>query len=293
MRYFQKAEGEQNGFAECGTLVHETIEKYLKGELLQCELGEFFMSNFEEAVPNGVCLESASGFKMDLSHSYQKQISAFLEDFSGFTIDGKPLTPLEIEKRFKLLVRTGSKMAILEGIIDVIAKDEEGNLYVIDHKSKKEFESEEQKAQYARQLYIYSAFVKSRYGKYPVKLVFNMFRPNHLEIIGFSEADMNKAMKWVGDTIEEIGKEDLFLPVDFSAEIEALDGAKRAYEDSRFAYDGEDRRAKRKYSAAKKAIEDKLFYCINLCDYRNSCDICRLAREKYNDIVGRGESGKV
>lgn len=275
--------GEQNSFAECGSFVHEILEKYLKGELLQCELKDFFLQGFNDAVPNGVKLITSTGYSVDLTQKYIDQISDFFEDFDGFFVNGERLKIIGIEKQFTYVMELDSKPFILTGILDVVAQDDAGEYYILDHKSKSGFKSKEERDSYAKQLYIYSVYVKHEYGKFPKAIIFDMFRTGELEYIPFDEKEYENALNWMAESIDTIINEELFLPVDFTEELKKYEIAKTAYDYLPYSYEGAkaDAATRARYRDAKKEIEDKLFFCMNLCNHRELCDTWKQAQSEY------------
>ena len=61
--------------------------------------------------------------------------------------------------------------------------------------------------EYRRQLYIYAAHVKQKYGQWPAKLKFNIFRENDWVVEEFDIDEFNRTMQWVIDTIHQIEQE--------------------------------------------------------------------------------------
>ena len=57
---------------------------------------------------------------------------------------------------------------------------------------------------YRKQLYTYAAFVYHRFGKYPSKLMFNMFKEGNFIEEDFDIDAYNETMRWIVDTIETI-----------------------------------------------------------------------------------------
>ena len=86
----------------------------------------------------------------------------------------------------------------------VLRNKDTQNLIVVDHKSKSKFTSKQEQKEYARQLYLYSLAVKEKFGTYPSKLVFNMFRAGQIVEIGFSESDLQEAIDWFTETVGQI-----------------------------------------------------------------------------------------
>lgn len=272
-------------------MVHETLEKYLKNDLCQFEMPDYFLDKFDSEVPNGVKLKLPTGFNLDLTKNYKTQITDFLNDFSGFVIDGKKIGIVDIEKNFLLVIQINDKEIILNGIIDVVGKDDEGNYYILDHKSKKEFKNEDEKRDYARQLYIYSLYIKYHYGKYPVKLVFNMFRTQKLEIVNFSEEDFNESLQWVEQSINKIENEELFLPIDFNQDLKDFEQAQQNVDNLKYSYDAsqETKNTKSKYKIIHDSLKDKMFFCGNLCGHSEMCPNWQHTLNSYKEILSGGD----
>ena len=66
--------------------------------------------------------------------------------------------------------------------------------------------------EYTRQLYLYAYWVHEKYGKYPAKLIFNLFKSQVMIEIPFNMVAYKETIKWVLDTIEAIKIETEFKP---------------------------------------------------------------------------------
>ena len=108
----------------------------------------------------------------------------------------------------------------------------DGELIILDHKSKSKFKNKKELNEYAKQLYLYAYAVKQEYGELPKKLYFNMFRTNELVEIDFDINDYQNAYNWLVSSVNEI--ENTF---DFSPQED----------------------------------EDP-FYCLNFCPVKNQCE---------------------
>lgn len=208
LQYIKKAKGKQNAFAEYGTLVHETLEKYSKGELLDFMLADYYKENFDKVItynfpPNKY---------VDLRQSYFEKGINYLENFQGFNTY-KEILGVEKEVKFNI-----GKYKFI-GYIDLLVKDENDNLQVIDHKShnlkprsnrKKTTKGDEELNCFLRQLYLYSVPLKPEYNKYPAYLNFNVFRQGLWIHEEFKEEKLEEAKKWAIDTIEEIKNAETF-----------------------------------------------------------------------------------
>ena len=208
LTYVDKQRGAGNGFSDLGSFVHGILEDYLNEEIAQFEMISKFDDEFEENVPNGVELKISKTFSRDLTDSYKTQCKTFLSKFDGFPEH----SVLGVEEKFKLLVKIKDKMLILNGFIDAVIQDNDGNITIVDFKSKAKFSSKKELQEYARQLYMYSIWIKYKYGKYPKNLQFVQFRIDHVENIVFNLEDFNETLEWIFDTSEEIEDEEMFDP---------------------------------------------------------------------------------
>ena len=114
----------------------------------------------------------------------------------------------------------------------MIARNNDGELVILDHKSKSKFKNKKELNEYAKQLYLYAYAVKQEYGELPKKLYFNMFRTNELVEIDFDINDYQSAYNWLVSSVKEI--ENTF---DFSPQENA-----------------------------------DPFYCLNFCPVKNQCE---------------------
>lgn len=191
--YIDGNRGEGNCFSSYGIEVHSLLERYAKGELALSDLPEVYQWEFDSAVnerfPN-------TKFCPDMRKLYYEQGLDFLKNFAGY--EGKKI--LEVESRFEYNIDDW----IFNGVIDIALEDSDGKLIIQDYKSKSSFKTKREQAEYARQLYLYSPYIKEKYGKYPDTLRFLMFRKNNPVDIPFNEKDLDEALNWAKDTVREI-----------------------------------------------------------------------------------------
>ena len=124
--------------------------------------------------------------------------------------------PIAIEEKYTFTL--GGKKFV--GIVDMVAKNSDGELCIIDHKSHQlkprsdrdpPTKGDQELDEYLRQLYLYCIPVKKKFGEYPEWLIFNCFRNdpiNRIIVEPFVEEDFEAAKKWALDSIEEIRQED-------------------------------------------------------------------------------------
>lgn len=191
--YIEHIKGVGNCFSSYGSELHSIMERLAKGELSLENIVDVYDWEFDAAVPEDF---PDSKFCPNMRELYYKQGRNFLQNCSGFG-DKKVL---EVEAKFDMPIDDW----IFNGIIDLVYEDNEGRLVLQDYKSKSSFKSKKEQAEYARQLYLYSLYIKEKYGKYPDLLRFSMFRKNTIVDIPFSESSLAEALEWACNTVKEI-----------------------------------------------------------------------------------------
>lgn len=198
--YYDKPEDfipEGHGTSEFGSYVHKILEMYEKGELGEYELLQYYEEHYDENVKSTFLTYMGKGYSKDLWKVYYDGGKKYFETFSGY--DG--LKILESEYEFFEEV---DNFFILNGKIDLIAMDKNGDLVVIDHKSKGKFKNKAEKNEYAIQLYLYAFAVFKKYGKFPKKLMFNMFRSGEWVKFDFDEDKYTESLEWLIKSVHEI-----------------------------------------------------------------------------------------
>lgn len=201
LQYIDCLKGENNFFGEYGSFLHNILEKYAKGELEVYELSSVYKKEYFGAInypapPNKF---------VDLNEIYYNAGKDYLNNFDGF----EDYEILEVEKEF-IFELEGLK---IKGFIDLLVKDKEGNLHIIDHKSSDPKSAKSKKAkEYWNQLYLYSIPIKDEYGVYPKQLHINAFRKQDWFTIDFDENEIDKIKTWVIDTVKMINEEEDWKP---------------------------------------------------------------------------------
>lgn len=191
-RYGLNEKGENNAFAAYGTLVHSIMERYTKGEIERESLADIFEWEFDTAVVE----EFPPNKYKDLRESYFQQGIDFLNSFPGY--DGYKVLASEV--KFELPIDDW----IFNGIIDLVFQKENGDIVILDYKSKASFSGKKELAKYARQLYLYSLYIFNTYGVYPTELVFYRFRAQEQDHIQFDKTALEEAVSWAKETVKEI-----------------------------------------------------------------------------------------
>ena len=192
-RYIEHKPGIGNAFSSYGTFVHGLMEQYAKGEIALDDLPSIYAWQFDTAVPEKFPYNKYA----DLRNSYYRQGLSFLSSFKGYD----KYQILGAEDSFDLPIDDWK----FTGIVDLVFIDENERLIIRDYKSKASFKNPNEQHSYARQLYLYSLYIKEKYGKYPDELQFLMFRKQTEPLrINFKEEDLHEAVDWARDTVRII-----------------------------------------------------------------------------------------
>ena len=201
---YKKLDQEQNAFAEYGTFCHELLEKYFKGEMMVFEL----LSEYEDKFTQNVVHDFPPNKYVDLAYSYFEQGRDYFSKFDGLP----QYKILEVEKKVEFNI---DKYPFI-GYIDLVVKNKDGGIEIIDHKSKnlskpqKKTWSNTKKRrnselyEYLRQLYIYSIPIVEQENIVPEYLNFNSFRKGKWIQIPFNKDDYEESKQWALDIIKQI-----------------------------------------------------------------------------------------
>ncbi len=214
LQLFSEYLPENNYYAEIGSYVHLILEKVLKGELKQEEAIHYFVNNYDDHIFYKT-KESIMDNSFEMCAAYLRELDFnWLKDFDIIGVEQKISTVIEDEN---------GKGYQFTGYIDLaIQNKDDGEIYVIDHKSaayplkadgktilKKHLHTFES---YKRQLYLYSKYIFEKYGKFPKMLMWNHFKDQKINAIPFNEAEYNQAIRWFLDTIHKIEKDETYEP---------------------------------------------------------------------------------
>lgn len=196
-----KLEKENNAFAQWGSFIHSLYERFYKGEIDFFDCCEEYQSHYKD----NVTYKFPPNKWVDLGEKYHRVGEDVLERFDELP---KDIEVVEIECRIDLTINN-IKFC---GYADLILRNKKtGDIIIVDHKSKSKFATAQEQKEYARQLYLYSLFVKEKYGKYPAELVFNMFRADEIVRIKFDEKELKESVDWFTSTVAKIYSDTQFL----------------------------------------------------------------------------------
>lgn len=192
-QYIDKVDSDGNAFSDYGTLCHALLEEWAKGILPEFAQAEEYEKRYDHEITH-----SFPPFPKGMPQKYYDAGQKYFETFEGFGSQYKIQT---VEEKFEIDIE-GYKFV---GIADLILEDvNTGDIVVIDHKSKSANSMKKELGIYRKQLYTYAAFVYHRFGKFPSKLMFNMFKEGNFIEEDFDIEVYNETMRWIVDTIETI-----------------------------------------------------------------------------------------
>lgn len=194
LTYLFKQEQEENAFAQYGILVHDILDLYAQGRLESYELLKEFELRYDTEVTAEFPPLKNGG---NMGANYYNNAVNYLSNFDGFG----EYEIIKSEERFAVQFDD----FIFNGIIDLTMKSGD-DIIICDHKSKAGFKDEEEEKVYRRQLYLYSHYIHEKYGKYPKKLIFNLFRLEKFEEYEFNIDDFNEAVEWMRGIVARIRK---------------------------------------------------------------------------------------
>ena len=190
-----------SAFSQWGSLCHELLDRFAKGELLAFELGD----EYDRLYPEKMTEWFPPNKWTDLDAQYYDRGKEFFDNFEGFP-DHWEIVGSEIE------IEVTIHGLPVRGFLDLLVRDRiDGKLIVIDHKSKSKFKSDQELEQYGYQMYFYAEWVFQTYGEYPKEMIFNMFRAGTQAIIRFTPEGMEKAGNWLEENVALIYADEDFL----------------------------------------------------------------------------------
>lgn len=208
LKYIKGYKEKPKFYSSYGSFMHSLIEQFYKGEITKEDMQTKFLLEFSKEVqgtrPNAATVEKYIQAGID----YTKHFTPFsvepigIEEKVEFNIDGIPFV----------------------GYIDYHGV-KDGEHYIIDNKSRAikprsnrrvPTLNDKELDKMLRQLYIYSAAIKQKYGKFPKVLCFNCFKTGVFIEEKFNEDAYKKAIEWAKKGIEDIKNAYDFYPnIDF------------------------------------------------------------------------------
>lgn len=200
-----KPEQASNAWAEQGTLIHEILDKWAKGELTKDQMAEEYERRYANSVVTAFPpVLAAKGYT-------EKAFYQGLEYFQNFDeFEGYSVVSAEEEFMMPLKLTDGTTRPFI-AFVDLVVRDTGTNdLIVFDHKSKSWSTFKKEREEMYKQQYLYSYFVHEKYGEWPAYLAFNLFKENgKKDLEKFSMTKYQEVMQWATDAIHAIEDRDL------------------------------------------------------------------------------------
>jgi len=184
---------QNNVYGQYGSYMHELLEKYEKGEWLLEEMVEAYTDGYQAAVT----LPFPKGSEASVDKYYQQGLDYLLQ-FEGY--EEYDIVAVEYEANFEF----GGHQFL--GYIDLILKNNAGEILIVDHKSAGKFDRKMYK-----QLYMYSKPVMDLLSKWPTYLAFNMFRINDTKVETFDPMRFHEVEKWARNVIYKVQDDQEYL----------------------------------------------------------------------------------
>lgn len=195
---------EGNYYAEVGSFVHSILERILNKEITVEEAHQYYKDEFE----TNVC------YQVD-EKIMNKTYEACADYFENLNFDWlKDYEILGVELQTDFYIK-GYKFI---GFIDLLLRDKaDKKIILLDHKSAqyplkldgKPLKTQEKSFdKYKKQMYLYSYFIKEKYGEFPKELWWNHFKVNKIAKIKFDEKEYQQSINWVLKTLKSIYSDD-------------------------------------------------------------------------------------
>ena len=210
LQYIAGNESKPNAYAQFGTVCHQTIEKFLKGELNIFNASLYYQEHYPEIV---TCKFPPNKYKDLGEDTYLRG----KEYFDNINFDFNKYEVLGVER--ELLFKVGKYP--FHGFADAIFRDKENNNIILCDQKTSSFKylkdgsvsktNAEHYQEFRRQLYLYSIPLIEEYGKVDY-LKWNMIRDQREIIIPWDEKEYKETIDWCINSIETLEKEVLWLP---------------------------------------------------------------------------------
>ncbi len=191
-----------NFFSQYGTFIHNIMEMYGKNKIEIEDIVHYYEAKYYSEITE----KAPYNRYKDLNKDYFDKGLNYLEKFKGFENE-----VIGVEKLVKFPLELSNRTISFQGYIDKVEVDKNGEIEIIDYKSKSDFKDDEEYMHYLYQLYLYSIPLFLEYKKYPKRLTFDMFKINKKPVHEFSETELKKSIDWVDDTLNQIYDDDFFM----------------------------------------------------------------------------------
>lgn len=197
----ERREQLENAFAQQGTLIHDLLDHWAKGDILAGDLSSEYAERYPKEVtapwPKLLASKGYGDKAFQLGYDYFENF----DEFQGFTV-------IDTEQKFE----TNIEGRPFVGIIDMLLRDNStGEFIILDHKSKSATAFKKAQDEMYRQQLLYSKYIKEKYDIYPDRMMFNLFKENGQKFERpFTQQAYDEALLWAADVIHKIETFDEF-----------------------------------------------------------------------------------
>lgn len=173
-----------NPFAQLGSLCHDLLARYVKGELAIYDLFPAFTKRYPKEV-----VSEWPAFPLNLEERAYLRIADYFRTFSGFSF--RRILMVEEKLIGTLCDRPFS------GILDLLVEDQDGRIVLIDHKTSSISEYRGRKLQHhKRQLLLYAHLLRQCCHIQVDAIAFNLIKEGQWLEFTWSELEESCAVSW-------------------------------------------------------------------------------------------------
>lgn len=204
-RYIEGEAGEGSFYADNGKAMHEVFDALIKGKVSFEDAPSLYLEKYEAIT---------AYVKQDIMDKTFDTCINYLCNIDENVLDDYEVVGSEIKLDF--LVHDYH----FTGFVDLLLRDKDGNLIIVDHKSSDHFlkkngepyaKTKEQFENYTKQMGLYCKGINQMYGEMPTKIVFHHFKNDGiLTVIPVNERLIEEAVAWCLGVIEKIYKDETF-----------------------------------------------------------------------------------
>lgn len=194
LSYIDNVDDVGNAYSDFGLYVHEILEKWALGELMDFELSDYYEDNYDQAMRHPY-----PPFPKTVAENAYKAGKEYFENFTGF---GEDLEVVSAEEKF--VTTMGNRR--VRGIADIVLRNKSNNSYVvIDYKTKSAASMKKSFDLFKKQLYIYAKYVYDKFGEWPSLMMFNMIKDNgSMWVVEFNMKEYAEVVEWIEATVTDI-----------------------------------------------------------------------------------------
>lgn len=206
--------GIPNFYAECGSFAHSILARIFSKEITIDDAIDEWINTYEDVI--------CSDAKQSTKDKKFEEFIDFLSELDLSFLDKYDVLEIELKSEWKL-----GKYDMI-GFIDMLIQNKETKeIILIDHKSLGKFMKKDGTPlknmlssfeAYKKQMYLYCIPIKEKYGKYPIRIIWNHFFSKEVTEIPFKEEELVETKEWAKKTIGKILKDKTFEAYCFNDE---------------------------------------------------------------------------